>query len=537
MTITAIIVVLLILGAISLALEKESVGNTVNENEYKVQKIRHKLKVLRIWFWITFALGTLLFVLSLIANIREPEQDYNMVGVMIAVFVFFYAIPLFLLICIFRQKKQLRKVQLFLDDSKKVEEQAKTFTQSVKNDNDTSNTTSNNTRNATTNTNAAPKYKPLSQVIDELLYCKRDGGVVFCHANEYAFEQSLYGNSPWDIKQWYYDTFDYVNKGDNLFMVSSYYAKRPFPDQILKSPVSGFLFRQERPHYQSWKPNELVCVFHDNMNLLIDRLSANVIEIVKDDFSEDVIVRGKKIACSPKGCPLGDIQINFENRMGEYSLLVRFSRKTMYVRKNDTLNILFEDGSIIKLTALSAPIKCTDNYDEYVIRYGIKSEHIKMFKELAMSKWQIKSGDGEVLGTGDIHHRDKGIGLVFKDFIVKFENEVRRNISEADLQKYEQAADSGKQGNSSESCYVYLMKDLANNYYKIGISNRPEYREKTLQSEKPTIEMICRKKFPSRKIARAVESALHKAYSEQHVRGEWFNLKKEDVNEIIKTLS
>ena len=43
---------------------------------------------------------------------------------------------------------------------------------------------------------------------------------------------------------------------------------------------------------------------------------------------------------------------------------------------------------------------------------------------------------------------------------------------------------------SNEICYVYLMIDLSNNHYKIGISNKPEYREKTLQSEKPSIEMI-----------------------------------------------
>ena len=71
-------------------------------------------------------------------------------------------------------------------------------------------------------------------------------------------------------------------------------------------------------------------------------------------------------------------------------------------------------------------------------------------------------------------------------------------------------------------CYVYLMKDISNGYYKIGISNTPEYREKTLQSEKPTIELLASKKYPTRKIAEAIESALHTAYSQQRLRGEWF---------------
>lgn len=32
----------------------------------------------------------------------------------------------------------------------------------------------------------------------------------------------------------------------------------------------------------------------------------------------------------------------------------------------------------------------------------------------------------------------------------------------------------------NEYCYVYLMNDTTNNYYKIGISKNPTYREKTL---------------------------------------------------------
>lgn len=87
-----------------------------------------------------------------------------------------------------------------------------------------------------------------------------------------------------------------------------------------------------------------------------------------------------------------------------------------------------------------------------------------------------------------------------------------------------------------EYCFVYLMQDITNGYYKIGISNNPEYRERTLQSEKPSIEMIACKSFPTRKIAMAIESALHTAYSQQRLRGEWFNLNDADVAAIIETL-
>ena len=89
----------------------------------------------------------------------------------------------------------------------------------------------------------------------------------------------------------------------------------------------------------------------------------------------------------------------------------------------------------------------------------------------------------------------------------------------------------------NDTCYLYLMKDYNTGYYKIGISNSPEYREKTLQSEKPTIEMICNKKYVSRRIAHSFEQALHKTFSEKRVRGEWFDLDQIDVKEIELTLN
>ena len=88
-----------------------------------------------------------------------------------------------------------------------------------------------------------------------------------------------------------------------------------------------------------------------------------------------------------------------------------------------------------------------------------------------------------------------------------------------------------------EECYVYLMIDTNNNYHKIGISNKPEWREKTLQSEKPSIELIASKKFIRRKIASSFEKALHETYSKKRIRGEWFLLDNVEVDEITQTLN
>ena len=112
-------------------------------------------------------------------------------------------------------------------------------------------------------------------------------------------------------------------------------------------------------------------------------------------------------------------------------------------------------------------------------------------------------------------------------------NDIENNSSEPRVSD----KDSIAQRTKADECYVYLMHDKRNGYHKIGISKEPKYREKTLQSEQPAIEMVCNKKYPSRKIAETIEYALHRAYAEQRVRGEWFDLSPLDIQMLKETLS
>lgn len=87
-----------------------------------------------------------------------------------------------------------------------------------------------------------------------------------------------------------------------------------------------------------------------------------------------------------------------------------------------------------------------------------------------------------------------------------------------------------------ESCFVYLMKDLRNGSHKIGISVDPLKRESTLQSEQPKTELVAAKQYINRKMALAMEKALHNLYAHKRKRGEWFDLADEDTDEIQATL-
>lgn len=72
---------------------------------------------------------------------------------------------------------------------------------------------------------------------------------------------------------------------------------------------------------------------------------------------------------------------------------------------------------------------------------------------------------------------------------------------------------------------TYLMID-GNGYYKIGKSFSPIIRESTLQSENPTIELLYICDID-------IENMLHKKYSEFRKRGEWFELSKKQILDIV----
>lgn len=85
-----------------------------------------------------------------------------------------------------------------------------------------------------------------------------------------------------------------------------------------------------------------------------------------------------------------------------------------------------------------------------------------------------------------------------------------------------------KPKNTYQKGNVYLMKNMRNGYTKIGYTkNKPEHRERTLQSEEPEISLMA-----SYSGTFEDESAIHTAFSEKRVRGEWFDLDNNDLSEI-----
>jgi hypothetical protein len=80
-----------------------------------------------------------------------------------------------------------------------------------------------------------------------------------------------------------------------------------------------------------------------------------------------------------------------------------------------------------------------------------------------------------------------------------------------------------------EPRYVYMMIDQNTNYTKIGLSKDPKYRERTLQSQKPTIDLIFKAKGTWDD-----EKFLQDYFNEKRIRGEWFDLDESDMEYVKK---
>ena len=224
-----------------------------------------------------------------------------------------------------------------------------------------------------------------------------------------------------------------------------------------------------------------------------------------------------------------------------------FSVNSRVIRlsNGDVVELLFENIYGEK-SVLTFPI--TRNYvdeslkDIYDISFfcELSDSHIECMREYYCVSWKVRFGKQPLMSVVGYNESSwcprEYAGEVFKAYVEEYLNQIEKLKEEFPIE-FTSPQKNVESSAPDESCYVYLMFDRSTGYFKIGISNNPEYREHTLQSEKPTIDKICAKEYPNRIIAFAIESALHKAYESKRIRGEWFSLEAKDVNAIIATLT
>lgn len=288
--------------------------------------------------------------------------------------------------------------------------------------------------------------------------------------------------------------------------------------------------------------------FFDSMHELIEKTYRPQYVAVNDAFTGEINIFFNSF-CGEFGCyTLEDLLLSLEWRNDRPVLDIIYKTKTISLSIGDSISFLFDDSAVITTFFHSKPHSDQNKYpNRKVMTLDISPELLNAFNTKTWGKLRVTFKNGNtpidipniayrIDEEQDVHCKadaDFSANL-FMYCIRLFIKEMQANGLEWND---ERKSSTGADDNEGSPCYVYLMEDTSNGFFKIGISSNPEYREGTLQSEKPTIELRCAHKYPSRAIAHAIEQALHQAFSSKRLRGEWFDLSPKDISDIKDTLS
>jgi len=215
----------------------------------------------------------------------------------------------------------------------------------------------------------------------------------------------------------------------------------------------------------------------------------------------------------PKRCPL----IGKCQRFVHTILLL--SEIDKYGVGNDNTEKLFNAGYIAedfnekKIEAIGQPFTCTRGPN--IVSFNNACPEVSLFDTSifgCIPKNSIINGDWDDFRKSDKFHVTK-----------------EGHYSEcAEFSSYQFHNNTQKKSMVKPTYHLYLMQNMRNNYYKIGKSTDPKFREKTLQSEEPEVKLIeIWENFGN------LEKVIHKKLNSKRLRGEWFELTDSDINIIF----
>ena len=361
---------------------------------------------------------------------------------------------------------------------------------------------------------------------------------------------------------------DFVKKGTSL-AVLNYRGETPPEDVIekygnygieLTAPIDGYLIWNKIPQSYmvgNWelKENEVLYYIYKHLDKEIQENASklanfNYPNIKKDDFSNSITLSWDTIGGSSKETVSSrgvitlsendemDLSINLKYHDGESSIYFQTNSKVR-INSGDIIDLLFDDNEKIRLIVSKKSYEVSDSFNNRFLETNISLTK-DMLDQLITSpfkKWQITfSQTGKKIRGGELNYKFYRKVLTSGYILQYLALDYLKVLEDHDIQLSSSNINTNNDLSSS-ACSVYLMLDTNTNYYKIGISNKPTYRERTLQSEKPTVELIISKEFPAREIAAAFEKALHNTYASKHIRGEWYNLDEKQLEDIIASLN
>jgi hypothetical protein len=210
-----------------------------------------------------------------------------------------------------------------------------------------------------------------------------------------------------------------------------------------------------------------------------------------------------------------------------------------------------------------ANIKSTNAYrigitTNIVTKTNYYKEHIPNFQIIAKKYFQTHSeaqsyekcakihfGDKQEISGGWYNLTQEELELIERVFFyaeyywkVEHHNQQTEQEKANTSYQYEQLKqDEVKQKPQPKPCYVYLIENPSEHWYKIGISTNIESRFRAIRNALPNAKLITKKKFINTKEAQKIEKMLHTQYAHCNVGLEWFNPTDDELTTIKALLS
>jgi len=345
-------------------------------------------------------------------------------------------------------------------------------------------------------------------------------------------EYKIEATKPIQLYESFVSEGDFVKKGQSILMVKStdILYHNNFKSEIF-SPANGYIkvdISKGNVRYTFASGKIAFALYHNDLERQKDTYAVTH-EYLRDAFTNEESIKWNEIRLS--------YRLNFRliNISGRDFIDFQYLYPDLKLSETDKIIFLLDSNELIEFSSATGRYKLTNQIRGF--RIPVYKEEIDLLCDNALE--QIRIRIESVNQNIDIkppfvkNYPKKDFQFVVKEYFQNFRKVVSSLESHHPLHK---PLNNEIKTVNEGSCYVYLMIDRINGYHKIGISNQPQYREKTLQSEKPTIELICQKLFPSRKIAESIEKALHEGFKEKRIRGEWFDLSNDEINDLKNTL-
>lgn len=225
----------------------------------------------------------------------------------------------------------------------------------------------------------------------------------------------------------------------------------------------------------------------------------------------------------PKRCPL-------IGRCGRYASSILLLAEIDKYGKGITLDDkLINEGYLVQdfekdgVPQAGAPVEATRGTD--FISFSNSCPEVTLFENRVI--FGIIPEKPIIAGCWDRFWRENQFGDDGKFKVYK-----EGHFSEcAEFAFYQMDRPKKKKRSPAPMTYVYLMLDNHTGRYKIGRSVNPKFRERTLQSQEPDVELVETWLAPPK-----LETELHRKFHEKRYRGEWFDLNESDVVAIFEIM-